>query len=485
MKLNFQREVPENYWLKIVDRLSQKSGEKLDPLQIRAAALIEALKLPSGPYSPRAKSERENRAIETTSHLLLNHPGVPIDRVAKVVSFDFRDIYPKGIPKELEEALEILDPRILKIMEVEYKHERAIHRKYNAAESHGMTMVDPDYIDYPVHFFLLPSAIPLFSRGYGHELHWQDIHGKFLAKENCYAQVICIESYGNIPFGKSLEFAWLNPHRPYGILMRKSVKEGFNGLFVQVDPRGASRIRMDYIPDLQYLWQGIYLMIYPRLRREFYEKYFQFLKREHPNLADKIGSPEELFYALKSLSTSKDGVLGILKETTRHSGSKDYIYFPYYRAKDKSPSSLPTFKELGQYLFSDALAALKLHLIARLMEDGYIKKGPIIDYEGAAHLSSKSFFLHYPQYAMEVVLRTINELMAGNMKGFSDVYEVFENPPWPEIVKEIVKLSFKKVEGEELVDVPIDYLRIYGINPQKVIPSDKEIKEILKRLNPK
>jgi hypothetical protein len=75
-------------------------------------------------------------------------------------------------------------------------------------------------------------------------------------------------------------------------------------------------------------------------------------------------------------------------------------------------------------------------------------RGPIIDYEGACHLSSKSFFLKYPQYAMEVVLRTINELMAGKVGDLPEIYEVFRNPKRSEIVKEITRLVFKTPEPD-------------------------------------
>jgi hypothetical protein len=108
---------------------------------------------------------------------------------------------------------------------------------------------------------------------------------------------------------------------------------------------------------------------------------------------------------------------------------KQYTIYPYL-TKEGEISLEPTFLELGQHLFSDALAAIKLLLIAKLMADGYLEKGPIIDYEGSMHLSSKSFFLKYPQYAMEVVLRTINELMAGKVKNLTQIYEVFRNPNW-------------------------------------------------------
>lgn len=94
---------------------------------------------------------------------------------------------------------------------------------------------------------------------------------------------------------------------------------------------------------------------------------------------------------------------------------------------------------------------------------------------------------------MEVVLRTANELMAGKVKekgNIPEIYKVFENPDWSEIVKEIARLVFKEVEDEpskptavghnqrKLIDKPINFLKIYNIDPGKVIPSDKQIEKI-------
>ena len=107
--------------------------------------------------------------------------------------------------------------------------------------------------------------------------------------------------------------------------------------------------------------------------------------------------------------------------------------------------------------------------------------------------SSKAFFLRYPGYAMEVVLRTINELMAGKVENLPEIYKVFENPNWEEVIREIVRIPFAEVENDpvksveigpnqrELFDHPIDILEIYGINPAEVIPSEEEAKEIIKQ----
>jgi hypothetical protein len=152
-------------------------------------------------------------------------------------------------------------------------------------------------------------------------------------------------------------------------------------------------------------WIGPPFITFPKLPDDFFETYFEFLKREHPFLADAIGSPESLKKILIKQSTTLKGIAPRRKIVFKD--GKGYSPYPYLTKEGKT-SFEPTFFELGQHLFSDALAAIKLHLIAKLMVDGHLPKGPIVDYEGVSHLSSKSFFLKYPQYAMEVVLRTIN-----------------------------------------------------------------------------
>jgi len=251
---------------------------------------------------------------------------------------------------------------------------------------------------------------------------------------------------------------------------------GFNGLFAEIDARDISKIMMDEV--------------YSKLPDSFFENYFAFLKRENPNLVKIIDSPEKLKQALIQQSTTRKGI--ITREKIIYQKGKRYYGYPYFEKSGKV-SFEPTFLELGQHLFTDALAALKLHLMAKLMADGHLPKGPIIDYEGAGHLSSKSFFLRYPWYAAQVVLRTINELMAGKVKekdNISEIYRVFENPDWAEVVKEIVRLPLKQVENDpskptalgpnqrKLLDYPVDVIQIYGLDPKNIMTGDEEIQKI-------
>ena len=476
--------LPEEYWFQIIQRLCEERGRIPDPLEVRSSILLDAFSIPYGPYSAievDKKGKRVNLEKDRIiAEYLTNHPGVLIEE--GFVSLDFRDIYPDGLPQELKE---ILDPNTRAIMEIEYEHAEDIKRRFGETQN----IYEADAL---IHYFRLPGGIDLFLRGYCHFENWQKNHGEYFKKANKHAKVIAIEGFSNTPFGNSLELRWSSPEFQkghYDVLMKDAVESGFNGLFTEVDARDTSRIKMDYIiidNIMDIIWT-----LFPDLPDDFFKNYFEFLKREHPLLASKIGSPKNLKKVLKIQSTTHEGMLVRYKKVYKY--GKQYFGYPYLTKRGRV-SFEPTFLELGQCLFSDALSAIKLHLIAKLMADGYIEKGPIIDYKGALHLSSKSFFIKYPQYAMEVVLRTINELMAGRVESLPEIYEVFRNPNWPEVIKEIARLVFKTPEPDaskptaigpnqrKLLDVPIDFLEIYNINPERVMPSDSEIKMIIAKI---
>ena len=475
------KEVPEGYWFEIGKELYEKLGKVPDPLQIIAQSIVKAFRIPSFPYSSierkeetgkeEKEREKEKERDKIIAKYLTNKPGVWIDKEKGIISSDFRDLYPDGLPEELKGAL----PRdTLEIMEIEYKHLKGI---------------DPDTedeheADRPIHYFRLPGGVDLFMKGYRHNTpEWQKRHGKYLKKMNKEAKVICIEGFAHIPFGKSLELRWNNPDFQWGDydkLMKDAVKGGFRGLFAEVDARDVSKIEMDHTPFFSFP---------DDLSDAFFSEFFKFLETQHPKLKEEIGTAEKLKEYLIALSTTADK--GVIKRVEVEGGiifrnGKLYRAFPYITKEGKT-SFKPTLFELGQHLFCDALAAIKLHLIAKLMAEGKIEKGPIIDYEGVAHLSSKTFFLKHPEYAMEVVLRMINELMAGRVKEgqIEQIYEVFRKPNWQEAVKEIAKLVFKKPSpnGKELLDEKIDFLETFNLDPEEIIPSDEQIKEIREKIS--
>ena len=460
----------EDYWLKIIEELWKQSGEIPDPIIIRAEVICRDLQFPSGPYSAiekpkKGETEEEWKEkverFETITKYLINKPGRVIDKKTGIISTDFRDLYSKGLPEKLKR---VLNSATKEIMKIEYEHRDYVRKKFGDTK---------DWLeaDYPVRYFCLPGGIDLFLRGYVHRPEWQKNHGEFLKKINKQAKVICIEGFVTCPYGESLDLYWSDRYSQqdegdYGVLMKEAEEAGFSGVFTEIDARDMSKIEMDSLP----------------LPFDFYEKFFEYLKRENPSLIRNIKNLEELEKNLIAQSTSPTPLKGI-KEREKKVFHKGTCYYSHpYVTKKGETSFEPTYQELGQNLFSDALATVKLHLIAKLMADGYLEKGSIIDYVGAGHTPSKTFFLIYPKYAVEVVLRMVNELMAGKVKELPEIYKVFENPNWGEVIKEICKLTFKKPEKGKLKDVPINFLKTYNIDSKKIIPSDKKIKEIREKI---
>lgn len=209
----------------------------------------------------------------------------------------------------------------------------------------------------------------------------------------------------------------------------------------------------------------------------FLEAYFSYIEKENPILAQEIGTKENLNQIMFDQRTQIQG-----RDRTFDAGK--LFFHPRFSSGEKAQALLPNGRGIGQLLFSDALSAIKLHLIAKLMADGKIERGPILDFPGATHTFFKTFCVRYPEYAMEVVLRTLPELMAFRATGSSDLSKELESPDWPEVVRQIARLAFART-GEQSDDIEtfyFDYLGEYGIDPEKVIPSDDEIEETMRKI---
>jgi len=292
-------------------------------------------------------------------------------------------------------------------------------------------MKDSYKFDCPNHYIRLTGGVGVFLRGYIHHKDYHTYHKDTFQAINKNAAIICIEGITNVPFGESLDLYWSDPNAQFGhydALMKEAVISGFDGFFAEIDARDTSKFSMD---DVSFL---------PRV---FFNKYFAYLVKIEPSLMKKINSPEKLKEVLMRQSNTEKGVLS--RGFELFDKGLRYYETPYL-ANDGKTSPHPTGLEFGQLHFTDALAATKLHLIARLMSDGHIPNGPIIDYQGIGHLSNRSYYLQFPQYAMQVVLRSIHELMAGSVNELTDIYCLFDNPDWAKITKEILKLPFKKIE---------------------------------------
>ncbi len=260
----------------------------------------------------------------------------------------------------------------------------------------------------------------------------------------------------------------------YDKLMRDLVASGFNGLFCEIDARNTSKINFDSYPDTEDEWHEIEL---PDI---FYEHYFLYLKREDPRFIKKVHSPQKLKELMMAQVTLSPTVADL--QQTIHSNTKEWN--ASLGISDKLMSTtLPTGNELGQGAFTDALAALKLHILTQNMNTGDIKKGIVVDFEGANHMAMKSFYLKFPQYAAEIVLRTIYELMANHVKNelskedfargknnpdnLEYVMRMLDEPYWADLIADISRIPMAYVENDPNKTVEI------GPNQKKIKTYDK------------
>lgn len=470
-------ELPNDYWFTIIKKIYE-SNKTIDAIQLRADLIISKLGIPSGQSSGVGIDKEGNRIDakndEIIAEYLTNKAGVVIQKDPLVVSQDFRDIYPDGLPDELKNAL---NSDTLAIMENEYMHQNFVRKEFGKTEDYNKAINQ-------INYFRLYGGVDLFVRGYVHGPTSHEIHSKYIKESNKFAKFIVIEGRSSKNFEHSLGIKWNDPKPTseptsdmdlaYGALMREAVDNGFDGIFTQVDARSDEKIHMDNVDSDN--WK------FPDLPDSFFESYFDYLKKESPSLTDKIIDYKNLKDILMKQSQSISGRLG---EDIYENGKSYHTHS--YATKEGNISSDPTGLEMGQFLFSDALSAIKLQMIAKLMTDGYLPKGPIIDYEGGFHTPTKSFFLQNPKYAMEVVLRSLNELMASHVKkneNVDEIMDILKNPNWGEVIKEITKLVFKRIDNNKnIIDVPIDYLETYKIDPSKIMLCDEEISKIMEKLN--
>ena len=268
--------LPENHWIDVAQKLYEKDREVPSALRIRADAILLALGLPTGQYSA-LETDKNNQRLNPEKDAIVakyitNIPGVSMNENPNVISRDFRDIYPDGIPHELASAL---DPETLNIMQAEFEHLKYIKNEYGETKDLYET-------DRPINYFRLPGGVDVFLKSYRHAKAWQDKHKDYLKEINKNAKVICVEGSVYKPFGESLVYLWSDPDKRdfghYDYLMRDAVDAGFSGKFAEIDARYISKIKMDSPMDKTF----------PELPNEFFEKYLNYLKKEDPVFGFKL-----------------------------------------------------------------------------------------------------------------------------------------------------------------------------------------------------
>jgi hypothetical protein len=457
--------LPPDFWFRVMTKIYERFGDDPIPMQIRAHAIIKALGIPSGQASALTSTREATRTDPQTDEViarqLTNDAGVEV-LPEHIATSDILDLYPDGLPEELGHRL---DPRVREMFEARYDHARAVRERYGDTQDKKVALNQE-------HYFRLPGGVDLLTVGYTHVKKYQKIHADYLEQISKNAEVIAIEGYSSTSYGKKLEHQYEGDGShdgDYDKVMRRAIKSGFRGFFAEVDAR-----------DTRENWEAFIEMdreVSIPFRNDFYRTYLEYIRREHPALFAEIGSEARFreLLARQPTSTTTETDRRVIRHgrsyMDRRAVGTDLDYVPD-----------PEGFEFGQMMFSDALSAIKLHLIGRLMADGKIAKGPIVDIQGALHLSNKSFFIRYPEYAMEVVLRTLPELLS--FHGIERVViDDLDYPDWSEVVRHIAKLAFARTtdDPDDIEPFFYDYLGAYGIDPEKVIPSDEEIGEIMER----
>ena len=455
-------ELSEEFWHNVIEDVSRKTGEKITPEEIRADLIIKALRIPQG-WTSGLRTENK---INSVGSLETIRTAPELDRLiaeyfsntVKVIDTD-NDSITSSDPRDFNDIKRKLEEFKQKVETLNVGREVGlqVHNVIEKELKHLGEISGKNEKDCGMEFIWLPGGVPLFLRGYTHTKEWQGVHGHHLAETYKGADYIAIEGYSNESLGKSLGLRWEDKGSQIGIysrLMKDLVGEGFQGYFLEVDARDTSKIMMDHYGDGD---SGTLEAI--DLPSEFYDNCFKYLKQENPILGDKIDNAENLKKLLIMQSTSSEGLFN--RDVTASNKSKGYCASASVTT-DMKTTTTPTGMELGQRVFADALSALKLHKLAQAMNEDRIKRGMIVDFEGVSHLSYKSFFIKYPQYAVEVVLRTINELLASrvgeplsntervkgknNPKNLEQMYGFFKKQDPYMVLSEIGKIPLFYVE---------------------------------------
>ena len=499
-------EVESNFWLSIIESISRQPGEKISPREVRAYIITKLFNIPQGQTSGISTEVgsypgEQKRLYPELDKLVATYFTNKTVVVVKyktgepIISTDFRDF--PNIGNALEEfknevnQLDIdsgkkLGIKIYKILKEEYDHLREINRENKNKNEKD---IDHDDLDRAVEFIYLPGGVPIFLRGYRHNVEWQNKHGKHLASAYSDVDYVGIEGFAQKEIGESLAILWADKEQQgghYDRLMKDLVAEGFKGLFFEADGRNKSKVIFDSYVDK---FENGHQVILPGV---FYEHYFMYLQKESPNFAAKMKSPQMLKKFMLAQTTFKPSLI----KSNAMVANRGKMYDASFSVSDElTVATLPTGNELGQRAFSDALYALKLHILAQSMNEGEIPKGTIVDFQGANHFAMKSFYLKYPQRAAEVVLTIIYELMAGYVgddlskmeyyvgvnkpKNLEKAMEMLKKPDWLQAIYEIGRISMMEVENDSGKTVEV------GEKQKKIKKYDWEGVNILKKVDPK
>lgn len=398
-----------------------------------ADRLIEILGLPTSQWSSADFSNRDNFAQERIiADSLTNQLGTDVRSFrSHFISRDPRHFLNPGLNSEL---LEAMNPNTAAIFENEVKHRDKYKNQW--------------LVQKPISFgyVRMPGGMDCVLKGYNHHIFYQTEHKDYLSETAKYAQVLVVEGLSNLKYGEGLVWNWEHDFQTYGVIMREAVRRGFNGYFAEVDTRDMSKVATD--TQLTAGDLGDVIKTFPKLPEKFFRKYFSYLRKFFPADASRIGNHHDLEKLLRLSSTTEEGNDKYFKLRNYKGISVPVIKYP---DEERDTQSQMTGLEYGELYYSDAMSAIKLHLIAKEMREGRMKPGVIVDFEGAAHLESKYFFLRNPLYAMMVALKNPHLILKEQLAirgDISSIYPAFspDRDMFDDMFRQTWRLEFARPE---------------------------------------
>ena len=387
----------------------------------------------------------------TTKNLLAKYVG-EIDEVIKQTKEDLatyktkvEDIKEKLKQENLSEAGRKKAEQLLKdslevfrILELELELKKRGYEFLGEEKIEGrMLFLYQNYINTNLEIQHLPGGYISINKGYFHNDRWQKNFGDSRFQDFGLAQIyqnvkyVAIETVCREKYGDSLQACWssmMSKNEHYDRLMKELVKENFKGVFLEIDSRyeGSKGEKTFDVINL--------------LDREA-QKLFQFVRKYNPQLAEETGGWQrfrEFFHKQRTQNNPPLSGLPALKENLAIRGINEGVSFIQQGTgfsntasvdKNLQTSTNPTGFELGSVAFADALSVVKTLILANAMHKGELETGIIVDFQGSAHLSYKSYFFNNPQYALEVVLTNVWEVLASHpdIKNREDILDKLEN----------------------------------------------------------
>lgn len=270
----------------------------------------------------------------------------------------------------------------------------------------------------------------------------REIHKK-LAKE---AGILVIEGHSNLPIGTTLNQRWktvgLSGLNNYELLMHDATYVNPEILFAEIDPRDWGKVFLESSRDAQDL-----VPLSPELLMHF----FSVLQVMTPHVAiNLLSNVQGLYETLRMMASTRKGLWS--RALSIKAGGIEYAPMEFANVKNGETRMQPTGFEFGETSWTDAISALKLRQLAKWQQQEDIPAGPILDYEGSAHINGKRVYFDDPIQAGEIIQQNVHlstqaeslkdqaYLLRSVARNFGEVLSKIKNSFYyqknPELVKE-------------------------------------------------